>query len=423
MMNIPHLADGMGIIHPITLSSGNNAHVWDTTGKAYIDFFGGIGVLNFGHCHPAIVSAITAQAAKLTHAAYNATYHTGYTNYIKKLVNIIPIQGDLSVMLTNSGAEAAENALKIVRQQTGRAGVIAFDAGFHGRTLATVNLNGKVAPYKSNLGLLGSGVYHLPFASPDTGVSAQTAIEALERLISVEVDINNIGAIIVEPIQGEGGFSVLDKDFAQYLRGFCNTHGIVLIFDEIQTGFGRTGTPFAFMQLGIEPDMLLLAKSIAGGLPLGAVVGKDSLMKNLIKGSLGGTYSGNPIACAAALAVLDIMADDALWQNTKTYAKTIEDTISAWQQEGVSDWLFGLTGIGAMRGVVLKHPRYGTNPKVMEYVLTTARNKGLLLMPSGKYRHIIRLLPPLTIETGTLNEGLQILKDVLASIPNNLSFE
>ncbi|OAU95168.1 2-aminoadipate transaminase [Moraxella catarrhalis] len=420
MANTEHLTDGMGIIHPITLTHGKNARVWDVNGKEYIDFFGGIGVLNFGHCHPKIIDAITIQAKKLTHAAFNATYHNTYTDYIKKLIDSIPIDDELSVMLTNCGAEAVENALKIVRQKTGKAGVIAFDGGFHGRTLSTVNLNGKVAPYKSGLGLLNSGVYHIPFASPDTGLNAQTAIDALERLINVEVDIANIGAIIVEPVQGEGGFSVIDKNFAKYLRDFCNQNDIVLIFDEIQAGFGRTGLPFAFMQLGVEPDIILLAKSIAGGLPLGAIVGRNRLMTGLIKGSLGGTYSGNPIACAAATAVLEIMEEDKIWANSKLYIDTLEHTVTTWQKEGVSEWLSGLTGIGAMRGIMLKHPVRGTNPKVMDYVLTSARNQGLLLMPSGKYRHIIRLLPPLTIEANTLTEGLKILREVLGSIPNDL---
>ncbi|OAV00039.1 Gamma-aminobutyrate:alpha-ketoglutarate aminotransferase [Moraxella catarrhalis] len=263
-------------------------------------------------------------------------------------------------------------------------------------------------------------MYHIPFASPDTGLNAQTAIDALERLINVEVDIANIGAIIVEPVQGEGGFSVIDKNFAKYLRDFCNQNDIVLIFDEIQAGFGRTGLPFAFMQLGVEPDIILLAKSIAGGLPLGAIVGRNRLMTGLIKGSLGGTYSGNPIACAAATAVLEIMEEDKIWANSKLYIDTLEHTVTTWQKEGVSEWLSGLTGIGAMRGIMLKHPVRGTNPKVMDYVLTSARNQGLLLMPSGKYRHIIRLLPPLTIEANTLTEGLKILREVLGSIPNDL---
>lgn len=414
-----HLPDGMGIIHPITLSHGKNAHVWDSNGKQYIDFFGGIGVLNFGHCHEKIVHAITTQAQKLIHCAYNATWHSNYTDYIGKLADIIPIHDDLSIMLTNSGAEACENALKIVRQKTGKAGIIAFDGAFHGRTLATVNLNGKVAPYKSNLGLLGSGVYHIPFASQDTGISPKTTIDALERLIAIEVDVANIGAIIAEPVQGEGGFALMDKTLAQYLRKFCNQHGIVLIFDEIQAGFGRTGKRFAFEHLDVEPDMLLLAKSIAGGLPLGAVVGRDKYMQGLIKGSLGGTYSGNPVACATALAVLDIMNDDTLWQNAKHYTDTLEQSIAQWQAQNISPWLSHLTGVGAMRGIVLQHPKHGTSPKVMDYVLKTAREQGLLLMPSGKYRHIIRLLPPLTIEKSTLEDGLAILKQVLASLADN----
>lgn len=220
-------------------------------------------------------------------------------------------------------AGATENALKVTRIKTGRVGVIAFDGGFHGRTLAAVNLNGKVAPYKTGLGPLAGSVYHIPFPSPDNGISDQQAIEAIDRIGTVETDINNIGAIIMEPVQGEGGFQMMSKSFAQYLRAFCDKHGILLIMDEIQSGFGRTGTPFAFIHLEIEPDLILLGKSIAGGLPLGAVIGKDSVMNGLPKGSLGGTYSGNPVACAAANATLDIMEEGSVWESAKAYEQTL----------------------------------------------------------------------------------------------------
>lgn len=413
-----NVTDAFTMVHPLTLIKGRNAKVWDDNGQCYIDFVGGIGVLNFGHCNPRIVSAIVNQAQSLIHYAYNAAGHLPYQTFMTRLCKLVPMTGELAGMLTNCGAEATENAIKIARLHTKRVGVIAFDGGFHGRTLAAVNLNGKVAPYKRGLGALASAVYHIPFPSSDNGVSDQQAKEALERLFTVETDVDNIGAVIVEPVQGEGGFQLMSPSFAKYLRVFCDEHGILLIMDEIQSGYGRTGTPFAFTHLGIEPDLLLLGKSIAGGLPLGAVVGKAEVMNGLPKGSLGGTYSGNPVACAAANATLDIMQEEDVWQSAKHYAETIEKTIAQWQEEGVSPWLFGLTGIGAMRGIELRHPKYGVDSSVMSHVLSEARARGLLLMPSGQYRHIIRLLPPLTIEPETLQEGLNILKEVLKALPN-----
>ncbi|WP_201596049.1 2-aminoadipate transaminase [Psychrobacter fulvigenes] len=418
MDKMHNVTDAFTMVHPVTLTRGVNAKVWDTNDRCYIDFVGGIGVLNFGHCHPQIVSAIINQTQSLIHYAYNAAAHTPYQTFMPRLCEIIPISGELAGMLTNCGAEATENAIKVARLKTNRVGVIAFDGGFHGRTLAAVNLNGKVAPYKRGLGPLASCVYHIPFPSPDNEVSDQQAIVALNRLFEVETDVNNIGAIIAEPVQGEGGFQLMSPSFAKYLRAFCDDHGILLIMDEIQSGYGRTGSPFAFPHLGIEPDMILLGKSIAGGLPLGAVIGKASVMNGLPKGSLGGTYSGNPVACAAANATIDIMQEDKIWESADKYTQTIENTIAQWQEEGVSPWLYGLTGIGAMRGIELRHSEYGTHPSIMARVLNQAREQGLLLMPSGKHRHIIRLLPPLTIEPETLQAGLDILKKVLGAIPD-----
>ncbi len=418
MDKMHNVTDAFTMVHPVTLTRGVNAKVWDTNDRCYIDFVGGIGVLNFGHCHPQIVSAIINQTQSLIHYAYNAAAHTPYQTFMPRLCEIIPISGELAGMLTNCGAEATENAIKVARLKTNRVGVIAFDGGFHGRTLAAVNLNGKVAPYKRGLGPLASCVYHIPFPSPDNEVSDQQAIVALNRLFEVETDVDNIGAIIAEPVQGEGGFQLMSPSFAKYLRAFCDDHGILLIMDEIQSGYGRTGSPFAFPHLGIEPDMILLGKSIAGGLPLGAVIGKASVMNGLPKGSLGGTYSGNPVACAAANATIDIMQEDKIWESADKYTQTIENTIAQWQEEGVSPWLYGLTGIGAMRGIELRHSEYGTHPSIMARVLNQAREQGLLLMPSGKHRHIIRLLPPLTIEPETLQAGLDILKKVLGAIPD-----
>ncbi|KPB14993.1 aspartate aminotransferase family protein [Pseudomonas amygdali] len=411
-----HISESISFVHSITLSHGRNAEVWDTTGKRYIDFVGGIGVLNLGHCNPQVVTAIQDQAAKLTHYCFNATPHDPYIRFMRQLTEFVPVSYPLSGMLTNSGAEAAENALKIVRGATGRTAVIAFDGGFHGRTLATLNLNGKVAPYKQKVGVLPGPVLHIPFPSKDNGVTTEQALKALERLFSVEIDVNDVACIIFEPVQGEGGFLAIEADFAQALRAFCDEHGIVLIADEIQSGFGRTGQRFAFSRLGIEPDLILLGKSIAGGIPLGAVVGRKHLLDNLPKGGLGGTYSGNPIGCAAGLASLAQMTD----ANLSTWGEQQENAIvsryNAWQASKLSPYLGRLTGVGCMRGIELITADGEPGTRQLADLLASARDAGLLLMPSGKSRHIIRLLIPLTIEPDVLHEGLDIFERCLAAL-------
>ena len=415
-MAFPSVSNSISFVHPVSLSHGKNAEVWDVDGKRYIDFVGGIGVLNLGHCHPKIVAAICEQAQRMTHYAFNAAPHVPYQQFIERLAAFIPVSYPVSGMLTNSGAEAAENALKIVRGHTGKSAVIAFDGAFHGRTLATLNLNGKVAPYKQKVGVLPGPVFHLPYPSADNGVTVAEALKAMERLFSVEIDIDEVACFIVEPVQGEGGFLALDIEFAQALRKLCDDKGIVLIIDEIQSGFGRTGERFAFSRLGIEPDLLLLGKSIAGGLPLGAVVGRKQLMDTLPKGGLGGTYSGNPIACAAGLATLDEMTDANLAGWSEQYSVTLLARYEQWQARKLSPYLGRLTGVGAMRGIELLTTEGKPATAQMAQLLEAARNRGLLLMPSGKSRHIIRLLAPLTIEPEVLNEGLDILEQCLADL-------
>jgi 4-aminobutyrate aminotransferase len=410
------ISQSISFVHPISLSHGKNAEVWDTDGKRYIDFVGGIGVLNLGHCHPGIVEAIRDQATRLTHYAFNAAPHKPYLDLMARLAAFIPVDYPVSGMLTNSGAEAAENALKIVRGATGRTAVIAFDGGFHGRTLATLNLNGKVAPYKQKVGVLPGPVYHLPYPSQDNGVTCAEALKAMDRLFSVEIDVNDVACFIVEPVQGEAGFLAMDVDFAQELRKFCDDKGIVLIIDEIQSGFGRTGQRFAFSRLGIEPDLILLGKSIAGGVPLGAVMGRKSLMDNLPKGGLGGTYSGNPLACAAALATLDEMTDANLQAWGTQQEEAIVSRHASWHRRGLTPYLGRLTGVGAMRGIELAHADGTPAPAQLTQLLASARESGLLLMPSGKSRHIIRLLAPLTTEAAVLEEGLDIIEACLAKL-------
>lgn len=415
-MNHDFISQSISVVHPITLSHGKNAEVWDTAGKRYIDFVGGIGVLNLGHCHPGIVAAIQHQATHLTHYAFNAAGHEPYIELMRRLTDFVPLSYPCSGMLTNSGAEAAENALKIVRGATGKSAIIAFDGGFHGRTLATLNLNGKVAPYKQRVGLLPGPVYHLPYPSVDTGVTSEQALQALERLFSVEIDVNEVAAVIFEPVQGEGGFLAMEPEFAQALRRLCDAHGILIIADEIQSGFGRTGQRFAFPRLGIEPDVLLMAKSIAGGMPLGAVIGRKALLDSLPKGGLGGTYSGNPMACAAALATLEAMTDTNLATWGEQQETAIVSRYQRWQAKNLSPYLGRLTGIGAMRGIELVDSKGAPAPAQLAQLLAAARDAGLLLMPSGKARHIIRLLAPLTIEPAVLEEGLDVLERCLAQL-------
>jgi 4-aminobutyrate aminotransferase len=415
-MSSESISQSISIVHPIRLSHGRNAEVWDDSGKRYIDFVGGIGVLNLGHCHPQIVAAIQQQATRLTHYAFNAAPHGPYIEFMERLVRFMPLSYPVSGMLTNSGAEAAENALKIVRGATGRTAVIAFDGGFHGRTLATLNLNGKVAPYKQKIGALPGPVYHLPYPSADNGVTCEEALKAMERLFSVEIDVAEVACVIVEPVQGEAGFLALDAEFARALRRFCDEQGILLIADEIQSGFGRTGQRFAFSRLGIEPDLVLLGKSIGGGVPLGAVLGRKALLDNLPKGGLGGTYSGNPIACAAALATLDVMNDHNLQTWGERQEQAIVSRYQRWRAERLTPYLGRLTGVGAMRGIELVKADGSPAPEQLGALLSAARDAGLLLMPSGKSRHIIRLLAPLTIEPQVLEEGLDILEDCLARL-------
>ncbi|WP_275287470.1 2-aminoadipate transaminase [Halomonas elongata] len=415
-MDLPHISDSLGIVHPICIERGRNAEVWDEQGKHYVDFVGGIGVLNLGHGHPAVVEAVKAQVGTLMHSAFNALPHRGYLEVARALDAFVPVSYPLSCMLTNSGAEATENALKIARAATGRQGVIAFDDGFHGRTLAALNLNGKVKPYKNRLGALPGPVHHLPFPSRDGGVDADTAMAALERLFEVEIPADEVACLIIEPVQGEGGFRLLCADFATRLRALCEAHGIVLIFDEIQSGFGRTGKRFAFSHLDVEPDLLLMGKSMAAGLPLAAVAGKAELMDAPPKGGLGGTYSGNAVACAAARTVMELMSEERLADWSERQEARVVEAYRDWRASGRYPMLGEMTGVGAMRGIVFEDTPGATGAEHLAALLAAAREEGVLLMPSGRRRNVLRLLPPLTAEPEVLGEGLARLERALGRL-------
>ncbi|WP_252108490.1 MULTISPECIES: aspartate aminotransferase family protein [unclassified Halomonas] len=415
-MELPYISSSLGVIHPVCIARGRNAEVWDEQGRRYIDFIGGIGVLNLGHCHPAVVEAVKSQVETLMHSAFNAVPHRGYLDVAKALEHFVPLSFETTCMLTNSGAEAMENALKVVRGVTGRQAVLAFDDAFHGRTLAALNLNGKVKPYKNRLGALPGPVYHLPFPSVDSGVSAEQALAALERVFEVEVPADEVACIVVEPVQGEGGFRVLCPRFAKALRELCDTHGIVLVCDEIQSGFGRTGTRFAYTHLGIEPDMVLMGKSIAAGLPLAALVGRAEMMGTLPKGGLGGTYSGNAVACAAALAVMEIMSEESLMTWASAQEAMIVDAHRRWRESGRFPMLGAMTGVGAMRGIVFENTASATGAEHLDALLKAGREAGVLLMPSGRRRNVLRLLPALTTEPEVLAEGLDMIEQALETL-------
>lgn len=415
-MELPHISDSLGIVHPLCIARGKNAEVWDEQGRRYIDFVGGIGVLNLGHGHPAVVEAVQRQVETLMHSAFNAIPHRGYLDVAKALDAFVPLSYPLSCMLTNSGAEATENALKVARAATGRQGVIAFDDGFHGRTLAALNLNGKVKPYKNGLGALPGPVYHLPFPSRDSDIDADQAMAALERLFEVETPADEVACIIVEPVQGEGGFRLLCTDFAAHLRRLCDRHGIVLIFDEIQSGFGRSGRRFAFSYLGVEPDLVLMGKSMAAGLPLAALTGRREIMDAIAKGGLGGTYSGNAVACAAARVVMDVMSESNLREWGDRQEALIANAHRRWQTSGRFPMVGKLTGIGAMRGIVFEDTATATGSEHLMALLSAARDGGVLLMPSGRRRNVLRLLPPLTTEPDILNEGLERIERALETL-------
>jgi len=388
---------GVGAVHPLAIERGEGAIVWDAEGRRYVDFVGGIGTLNLGHANPRIVAAIADQARRLTHACFQVASYEPYVAVAEVLNRRAPGTTPKKTLLVSTGAEAVENAVKIAREYTRRPAVIAFQHGYHGRTLLTLSLTGKDAPYKQHFGPFCGEVYHAPFPYEHHGITAQHALNALETIFESTAAPDRVAAIVVEPVLGEGGFVPAPPEFLRELRRLTERLGIVLVADEIQTGFGRTGTLFACEQYGIEPDLMTVAKSIAGGLPLAAVVGKAEIMDAPAPGGLGGTFAGNPIACAAALATFELL-DEAFLARARSIGKRVEAAMRAMQSlhPAVQD----VRGLGAMFAMELSHGA--------DAVVDAARERGLLLMLAGK-RNVIRVLVPLVIGDDDLEEGLAIL--------------
>jgi 4-aminobutyrate aminotransferase len=402
---------GVGVLTDRYAERAENAQFWDVQGQRYIDFAAGIAVLNTGHRHPRVVQAVREQLDRFTHTAYQIVPYGSYVELAERLNALTPGAHAKKTALFTTGVEAVENAIKIARAHTGRPGVIALTGAFHGRTFMGMSLTGKVAPYKTGFGPLVNGIYHVPAPVALHGVSVQDALDAIGRLLKADIDPRQVAAVIVEPVQGEGGFYPMPADFMRAIRALCDEHGFVMIADEVQTGFARTGKLFAMEHTGVTPDLITMAKSLAGGLPLSAVTGRAEIMDAPAPGGLGGTYAGNPLAVAAALAVLDTIADEKLCERATELGKRLMDRLNA--AKAKQPRIAEVRGIGAMVAVEFNTPEGKPDAQFTQAVQQRALDAGLLLLTCGVYGNVIRFLFPLTIEDAVFEEGLSILQRAL----------
>jgi 4-aminobutyrate aminotransferase len=401
---------GVATAAPFFVEQALNAELWDAEGRRYIDFAGGIAVLNTGHRHPRVVAALQAQLELFTHTAYQVASFESYVHLAERLNARAPISGGVKSVLFSTGAEALENAVKIARFATGRSALICFSGAFHGRSFMTMAMTGKVVPYKAGFGPLPADVFHVPFPTALHGVSVQHSVDAIGRLFKSDVEPRRVAAIVIEPVQGEGGFYPAPKELLQALRALCDEHGIVLIADEVQSGFGRTGHFFAMHEHGVEPDLIACAKSMAAGLPLSAVIGRAAIMDAPPPGGLGGTYAGNPLAVAAAHAVLDIIDSEHLIERANVLGERLRARLQAARSKTPA--LAEVRGPGAMVAAEFMH---GAAPdaELTRAIQARALARGLLLLSCGMYGNVLRFLFPLTIQDEVFEEGVAILEAAL----------
>ena len=408
---------GVGHTTPLSASRARNAEIWDVEGNRYVDFAGGIAVVNTGHCHPKVIAAVQEQMERFTHTCFQVVMYEPYIALAERLNALAPIPGPLKSVFFTTGAEATENAVKIARAATGRSGVIAFTGGFHGRTVMASALTGKVVPYKKGLGPALPEVWHVPFPTAQNGVSTEDALKYLDFIFKADADPSRIAAIIVEPVQGEGGFHQVPLNLMRELRRICDEHGIVLIADEVQTGFGRTGKMFAMEHYDVSPDLMCVAKSLAGGFPLSGVIGKAPIMDAADPGGLGGTYAGNPLACAAALAVLDVLEEEKLLDRAVAMGERLRTWLEQIQARNNLLPIADVRGPGAMVAFDIVKDRGGREPDAVatKRVVQRAYENGLILLSCGTNANTIRILVPLTAEDAVVEEGLRILETALAA--------
>jgi 4-aminobutyrate aminotransferase/(S)-3-amino-2-methylpropionate transaminase len=406
------IARGQGNIAPVYVDRAVNAEMWDVEGKRYIDFGTGIAVCNTGHSNPQVVAAVQEQLEKFSHTCVMVTPYDTAVRLAEELNELAPGNSPKKSMFVTTGAEAVENTVKIARAYTGRRGVIAFNGGFHGRTMLAMGLTGKITPYKNLFGPFPGEVYHAPFPIEYHGVSVDDSIKALNNLFKVDIAPSDVAAIIVEPVQGEGGFYPAPDEFMQALRAICDEHGIVMIADEIQTGFGRTGKFFASEYAGIEPDLMTVAKGVAGGFPLAAVVGKAEIMDAPLPGGLGGTYAGSPIGCAAALAVIDVIREEGLVERANGIGAKFRDRLTALKAKRPETIGEIRCNRGAMIAVELVEDGDMAKPaaELTKAVVSAAYENGLVLLSCGVNGNVVRFLPALTISDELIDEGFDILE-------------
>lgn len=399
---------GVGVMCGFYAERAENATLWDVEGREVIDFAAGIAVLNTGHRHPRVIAAIEKQLHSFTHTAYQIVPYESYVRLAERINQRVPIQGPVKTAFFSTGAEAVENAVKIARAYTRRPGLITFGGAFHGRTFMTMALTGKVAPYKIGFGPFPGSVYHAQYPNALHGVSTVDALQSLERIFKADIAPDQVAAIILEPVQGEGGFNIAPTEFMQALRALCDTHGILLIADEVQTGFARTGKLFAMEHHGVQPDLMTMAKSLAGGMPLSAVAGRAEVMDAPAPGGLGGTCAGNPLAVAAAHAVLDVIDEEQLCARAATLGATLVGALN--QAKADCPFIADIRAQGSMVAVEFNDPHSGKpSPEFTRQVQDRALQEGLLLLSCGVYGNVIRFLYPLTIPDAQFRQALGII--------------
>jgi 4-aminobutyrate aminotransferase/(S)-3-amino-2-methylpropionate transaminase len=410
------VSSALAITIPIVAAEGHGATLTDVDGNTFLDFAGGVGCLNVGHAHPHVTEAVQEQAARFLHTDYTIVPYEIYAEVAERLLAAAPFSGPAKAAFFNAGTEAVENAVKFARAYTGRPAVIGFEGAFHGRTLLSLTLTSKTHPYKAGLGPFAPEVYRVPFPYEYRGVDAAEALAALRRALVTQVAAENVAAIVVEPVQGEGGFVVAPPEFMTGVREICDENGIVLVVDEVQTGFGRTGRMFAIEHYGVEPDLIVVAKSIAAGLPLSGVLGKAEIMDAPAEGGVGGTYVGNPVALAAAAAVLDVIADEDLVERAERIGETIRGRMQEWQRRHAQ--IGDVRGLGAMLAIELVQDRKSKRPapELADAVTQAAAERGLLLLKAGTHSNCIRVLCPLVIGDSELDEALAAWGEALDAV-------
>jgi 4-aminobutyrate aminotransferase / (S)-3-amino-2-methylpropionate transaminase / 5-aminovalerate transaminase len=407
------VAEPLSIYLPIVIEEGRGALVTDVDGNTFIDFTGGVGCLNVGHSHPRVVAAAQEQLDRFSHTDFTIVPYEVYVTLSERLLELAPMSGETRAAFFNAGTEAVENAVKFARAYTKRAAVIAFEGGFHGRTLLSVSLTSKTHPYKAGLGPFSPEVYRVPFAQDYRGPTAREALAALERTLVTQVAAEEVAAIVLETVQGEGGFVVAPREFVQGVRRICDENGIVLVVDEVQTGYGRTGKMWGIEHYGVEPDLITVAKSIAMGLPLSGVIGRAAIMDAPGDSAIGGTYVGNPVAQAAAVAVLDVFEEEGLVERAAAIGETLRSRMLQWQERfpAIGD----VRGLGMMLAIELVRDRETKEPapELASAVTEAAAERGLLLLKSGIYSNCIRVLAPLVLTDAEVDEALGVWEDAL----------